>query len=150
MLLSCFLFLFLLFVCVFEVLCMSNKDAGSDSEAFRLQPVKAITASVQPESGRIVYAGSDFLHPIRFRFVLAKRARIILRKTGPDPIRMAWSSFGRTDLARKQAGVQESSGPVLLRPATSFQLSDGVASNFQTRLHPFTDGPDRNIVQNQP
>ena len=28
----------------------------------------AITASVQPESGRIVYAGSDFPHPFQLRF----------------------------------------------------------------------------------
>ena len=40
-----------------------SKHAGSDPETFWLRPVMAITASVQPESGRIGYAGSDFLHP---------------------------------------------------------------------------------------
>ena len=40
-----------------------SKHAGSDPEAFWLRPVMAITASVQPESDRIGYAGSDFLHP---------------------------------------------------------------------------------------
>ena len=39
--------------------------AGSDLEAFWLQPVMAITASVQPESCRIVYAGSSFPHPFQ-------------------------------------------------------------------------------------
>ena len=28
----------------------------------------AITASMQPESGRIVYAGPEFLHPFQFHF----------------------------------------------------------------------------------
>ena len=43
------------------------KHAGSDPEAFWLRPVIAVTASVQPESGRIVYTRFDFPHPIRFR-----------------------------------------------------------------------------------
>ena len=43
------------------------KHAGSDWEAFWLRSVMAITTSVQPESGRIVYAGSDFPHPILSR-----------------------------------------------------------------------------------
>ena len=34
-----------------------------DPEAFWLQPVMAVTASVQPESAWIVYAGSDFPRP---------------------------------------------------------------------------------------
>ena len=56
-------------------------------------------------------------------------------KTGPDPISMAWSGFGQTHLVRKQAGVQESSGPILVerdRPATSFPLSDKVAFSHKT------------------
>ena len=51
-------------------------------------------------------------------------------KTDPGPIWMAWSGFDQTHLVRIQAGVQESSGPVLTecnRPATSFPLSDSVA-----------------------
>ena len=48
----------------------------------------------------------------RFRSVFPKQARIILRKTDPDPLWMAWSAFGQMHLVRKQAGVQESSGPV--------------------------------------
>ena len=70
----------------------------------------AVTASVQPESARIVY---------RIRLpasvsgsVFPKNAWIILRKTDPDPIWMAWSGFGPTHPVWKQAGMQESSGPV--------------------------------------
>ena len=36
-------------------------------DAFWLRPDMAITINMQPESGRILYAGSDFLHLIRFR-----------------------------------------------------------------------------------
>ena len=36
----------------------------------------------------------------------------MLRKTDPDPIWMVWSGFGQTHLVWKQAGVQESLGPV--------------------------------------
>ena len=56
-------------------------------------------------------------------------------KTGPDPIWMAWSGFSQTHLVRKQAGVQESSSPILAernRPATSFPLSDKVAFSHKT------------------
>ena len=89
-----------------------------------------------PETARIVYARSDFPHPFQFSFssVFPKKARIRLCKTDPDPIWMAWSGFGQTHLVWKQAGVQESSGPV---------------SQFQNRLRSSTDVPD-NTVQNQP
>ena len=59
-----------------RVLCARGKITGIfpvnmpdpiQSEAFWLRPVVAIGASVQPESGRIVYVVSDFRHPIRFR-----------------------------------------------------------------------------------
>ena len=98
-----------------------NKHARSNSEAFRfgqlwpLRPVMAITASVQPEL--------DFPHPVRFR-IFAKKARITLCKTDPDPIWMAWSGFGQTHLVQKQAGVEESSGPVSSRTQPEYyQLS---------------------------
>ena len=60
-------------------------------------------------------AGSYMPYPTsrnHFSSVFPKKARIILRKTDPDPIWMAWSGFGQTHLVWKQAGVQESSGPV--------------------------------------
>ena len=43
-----------------------SKHARADSEVFWLKPLTAIKASVQTESGRIVYAGSAFPYPIRF------------------------------------------------------------------------------------
>ena len=67
---------------------------------------------------------------IRFDSVLLKKARVILRTTGPDPIWMAWSGCGQTHLVQKQACVQKSSGLVLSerdRPATSFPLSHSAA-----------------------
>ena len=90
--------------------------------------VMAVMASMQPESGWIIYARSGFPHLIQFRS--SKKARIILYKTSPDPIWMAWAGFGQVHLVRKQAGVQESSGLILAehkQPATSFPLSDSVA-----------------------
>ena len=86
-----------------------SKHAWSDQEAFWLWPRMAITASVHPESGRVVYA--DPTSRIRFSSVFPKKAWIILCKTDLDPIRMAWSAFCQTHLVWKQAGVQESSGP---------------------------------------
>ena len=69
----------------------------------------------------------------------------MLRKTDPDLIRMAWSGFGQTHLFWKQAGVQESSGPVSGRAQPArYQFP-----HFQTRFRSSTDVPD-NIVQNRP
>ena len=42
-----------------------SKHAGSDLEAFWLQPAMAI---MQPELGWIVHTGSEILHPFQFRF----------------------------------------------------------------------------------
>ena len=97
-----------------------SKHAGSDPEAFWLRPVMAVTASygqlwpLRPACSQN-RAGSYMPDPtscIRFGSVFSKKARIILRKTHPDLIWMAWSGSGQTDLVWKQAGVQESSGPV--------------------------------------
>ena len=41
-----------------------------------------------------------------------KKTWVILCRTDPDPIWMAWSGFGQMHLVWKQANVQESSGPV--------------------------------------
>ena len=79
---------------------------------------------------------------ILFSSVFSKKAGIILRETDPDPIWMAWSGFGQTHLVRKQAGVQESSGPVSGR-------TQPARYQFQTRFHSSRDVPD-NTVQNQP
>ena len=65
-------------IIVYKLEAGPSKHAGSESEAFWLRPVMAITAIVQSESGRIIYnyAGSDFPHPTRFRS----------SKEGPDRI----------------------------------------------------------------
>ena len=63
-------------------------------------------ASVQPESGRLPTSN------------LVLKARIILWKTNPDLTWMAWSGFRQMRLVWKQAGVQESMGPVLGRTHT--------------------------------
>ena len=55
---------------------------------------------------------------IQFSPILPKKARIILYKTCPGPIFMTWTGLGQTNLVRKQAGVQESSGLVLVQNAT--------------------------------
>ena len=49
---------------------------------------------------------------ILFSSGFTKKAWAILCKTDPDPIWVAWPGFGHTHLVWKQAGVQESSGPV--------------------------------------
>ena len=62
----------------------------------------AITASVQPKSSQIVYAGSDFPHPIRFCF--SQTVWFILCKTSLDPI-WFWLTvlgFGQTDLVQNK------------------------------------------------
>ena len=91
----------------------------------------AITASAQPESGRIVYARSNFPHQFR---LFPKMAGIILRKTDPGLIWMAWSGFGQTHLVWKQAGVQESSGPGFWQDSTG----PLPVSHFQTRFRSST------------
>ena len=92
-----------------------NKHARSNSEAFWLRPVMAITDSYGHYGLRAARTGPhDFPHPVRFR-IFAKKARITLCKTDPDPIWMAWSGFGQTHLVQKQAGMEESSGPVYSR-----------------------------------
>ena len=59
----------------------------------------------------IIYPTSS----IRFSSVFPKKAWIVLHKTDLDLIWMVWSGFGQIHLVWKQAGVQESSGPVFGR-----------------------------------
>ena len=65
-------------------MCHPSKHAGSDPEAFWLRPVMAVTASVQPVSGRIVYAVSDFRHPFQLRFSKEGVDRIAQNRPGSD------------------------------------------------------------------
>ena len=55
-------------------------------------------ASMQPELGLMLYAWSDFPHPIQFCF--PKKALIILCKTDLDLIWMAQQGFGQTLVSR--------------------------------------------------
>ena len=63
-------------------------------------------------------------------FLQRRPRHIVQNRPRSDLIWMAWSGLGQTDLVQKQAGVQESLGPVLAQnnwPATRFSLSDSVA-----------------------
>ena len=119
------------------------KHAGSDPEAFRLRPVIAVTTSVQPESARIVYAGSDFPHPIRFRFSKEDMDHIVQNRPGSDLDGLArvWPNASGLEASRC-AGIvwpgfwQDATSPLPVFP-------------FQTRLQSSTDVPD-DTVQNQP
>ena len=67
---------------------------------------------------------------VRFSSVLPKKAWILLYKTNPDPIWLALSVFGEMHLVCKQAGVQESLGPVSCKTQPAhyqFSLSGLVA-----------------------
>lgn len=91
---------------VYELLLLlPSKHAGSAPQVFWLWPAPSqnMATSYMPDPTCGIRLGSFFL----------KKARIKLCKTGPDPIRVAWSGFGPTHLVVKQAGVQESTGPVL-------------------------------------
>ena len=105
-----------------------NKHTGSDPEGFWLRPVMAITASVQPESGRIVYAGSDFPHPFQLGFSKEGVDRIVQNRPGSDldGLVRVWPN----------ASSPEASWCVgIIGPTSWFRSS--------------TDVPD-NTVQNQP
>ena len=62
-----------------------------------------IMATVQPESGRTGYAGSDFPYPFQLRFSKEGIDLIVENRPGSDLV--AWSGFGQTRLIWKQAGV---------------------------------------------
>ena len=119
------------------------KHAGSDPEAVWLRPVMAITACVQPESGRIVYAGSDFPHPFLLRFSEEGMDHTVQNRSGSDldGLVRVWSNASGPE-ARWCARTispgfwQEATGPLPV-------------PDFQTKFCSSTDVPD-NIVQNQP
>ena len=103
----------------------------------------AITASVQPESGRIVYARSDFPYPIQFRF----------SKEGMDYIVQNRPGSGLDGLVRvwpNASGLEASRGVRIIGPGF-WQSATGPlpVCHFQTQLQSSTDVPDH-IVQNQP
>ena len=103
----------------------------------------AITACVQPESGRIVYAGSDFPHPFQLRFSKEGVDHIVQNRPGSglDGLVRVWSNASGPEASRC-AGIiwsgfwQDATGPLPV-------------PDFQTKFRSSTDVPD-NIVQNQP
>ena len=89
----------------------------------------AVTASVQPESGRIVNAKFDFLHPFRFRFSTEGMDHIVQNRPGSD-------LDGLVRAGQNISGLEVSwcagiTGPGFWqgrnRPATSSPLSDSVS-----------------------
>ena len=103
-----------------------SKHARSDPEVFWLRPVMAIMASVQPGSGQIVYAGSDFPHPFQLCFSKEGMDHIVQNRTGSD-------LDGLVRVWPNTSGPEASWCPGIIRPgfwqdATSplpvFQLSD--------------------------
>ena len=79
-----------------------------------------VTASFGRYGQRAARIGPDSICRIRIPTSVSapffpKKACIKLCKTYQGPICTAWSLFGRTHLVWKQAGVQESSGPVSVR-----------------------------------
>ena len=123
--------------------CSPSKYAGSDPEAFWLWPVMAITASLQPESGRIVYAGSDFPDPLHFRFSEESMDRTVQNRSRSD-------LDGLAKVWLNSCGLKASWCSGTIWPGFRQDATGPLpVSHFQIRLHSFTNVPD-NIVQNQP
>ena len=117
---------------------IQGKHAGSDRQAFWLRPVMAITASVQPESGRTVYAGSDFLHPFQLRFSKEGMDHIVQNRPGSDldGLVRVWSNTSGLDgLVRVWPNTSGLDGLVRVWPNTSGL--DGLV-----RVWPNTSGLD--------
>ena len=120
-----------------------SKHARSDPETFWLQPVMAITASMQLASGQIVYIGSHFLHPFQLHF----------SKEGLDHIVQKWPGFDLDGVVRvwpNASGLEASWCAGIIWPGF-WQCTTGLlpVSHFQTWFHCSTDVPDK-TVQNQP
>ena len=89
----------------------------------------AITASVQPESGQILYAGSDFPHPFQFRFSKESMGPTVQNRPGSDlnGLVRVWLNLFVLK-ASWCAGIigpgfwQDATGP-----ASSFRLLDSVS-----------------------
>ena len=120
-----------------------SKHAGSDPEAFWLRPAMTITASVQPESARIVYTRSDFPHPFQFLFSKDGMDHTAQNRTGSDVdgLVSVWPNTSGPEAGR-YAGIT--------RPGFWQDAAGSLpVSRFQTRLRSSTNIPD-DTVQNQP
>ena len=102
---------------------------------FGYGPVMAITASVQPESGRIVYVGSDFPRPFQLRFSKEGMDHIVYNRPGSDlgGLVRVWPNASGLKASR----CAESFGPV----SGSTHTSPLPVSHFQTRFRSSTDVP---------
>ena len=136
-----FFFISFFFTCL--TVTVPSKHAGSDPETFWLRPVMAITASVQPESGRIVYAGPDFPHPFQLRFSKEGMDHIAQNRSESDldGLVRVWPNKPGLEASRCVGIIchgfwQDATGPLPV-------------SHFQTRFRSSTDVPD-NITENQP
>ena len=110
-----------------SILCPRNTPVNMPDpirKRFCYGQLLAVTASVQPESGRIVHAGSDFPHPFfrrRHGSYCAKLTRIRSEWSGQGLAKRIWSGSKpvcRNHRARFLTGRN--------KPATSFPLSDSV------------------------
>ena len=98
---------------------------------------------MQPESGRTVYAGFDFLHPFQLRFSKEGMDHIVQNRPGSDldGVVRVWLNVSGLEASRC-AGIiwpgfwQGATGPLPV-------------PHFQTWFRSSTDAPDI-IVQNQP
>ena len=122
---------------------LPSKHAGSNPEACWLRPVMTITASVQPVSARVVYAGSDFPHLFQFRFSKEGKDHIVQNRPGSDldDLVRVWLNTSGLEASRC-TGI---TGPGFWQDATG----PLPVSHFWTWLYSSTDILD-NIVQNQP
>ena len=120
-----------------------SKHAGSDPEAFWLRTVMAVTASVQPESARIVHAGSDFPHPFQFRFSKEGMDHIAQNRPGSD-------LDGLVRVWPNTSGLEASRCAGIIWPGFWQDATGSLpVFRFQTPFRFSTDVPDK-IVQNQP
>ena len=82
----------------------------------------AITASVQPESGRIVYAGPDFPHPFQLRFSKEGMDHIAQNRSESDldGLVRVWPNTPGLEASRCAGIIWPVFWQVATRPASSF------------------------------
>ena len=120
-----------------------SKHAGSDPEASGFWPVMTITASMQPDSGQIVYARSDFPHPFQLHFSKEGMDHTVQNRPGSD-------LDGLVRVWPNASGLEASWCAGIIWPGF-WQDATGLlpVSDFLIQFRSSTDILD-NIVQNQP
>ena len=95
----------------------------------------AITASIQPKLGWIVYAGSIFLHPIQFHFSKEGLNHFVQNRPG------SWLD-GLVRFWPNRSGLEASPNHL----AQFCEMATGLLpiTHFQTQLHSSTEGPHHN------